>query len=152
MPPGPRLKAEVRCDAVGAARTQHLSPSCESAMASRFFDDRLFQILSQLAFSSPLLLVYAAGMYLAFNSLEKHRKSAVLVLAGSSLLLAATMIFPMITQAIIQNVQEVEPNGAMIRSVIAAISLVHSLVFAVGTGLLITAALVDRKYEAGPPD
>jgi hypothetical protein len=116
-------------------------------MSSRFFDDTLVQIVRQLGMMSPLLLVYAAGIFLGFMSLEKHRRSAVLLIAGTGILLVSTAGFPFVFHAVMSANHNRPDGGPSVAGILTALSLLNTLVHAVGVGLLIAAALVDRKYE-----
>ena len=124
-------------------------------MLGRFFDNTLVQVFAQLTTMSPVLAVYAVGMFLGFASLQKHRRSAVLLISGLLVLLGTSVVSPFVSLAVIEahrNPQGAGPTGAALPSLLQAIGLLRSLFHAVGMGLVIAAALVDRRYEPASTD
>jgi hypothetical protein len=116
-------------------------------MTSQIFEFPIFRFLYQLAGMSPVLLVYAAAIFLGFTSLERHRRPAVFLMVGAGILLVATAGFPFVLHAVVLASQSRIGGAPTIAGVLPALTLVNSMVHAVGVGFLIAAALVDRNAD-----
>src|SRR5262245_53899443 len=99
-------------------------------MAGGFLDNKLIQILTQLAMMSPLLLVYAGGIVLGFMSLEKHRQSARLLIVGLLIVLGVSVAHPFMIFAIIEANQNGQLFGVRMDHVISAFIFAQNLLHA----------------------
>ena len=95
-------------------------------------------LLSQVVYQSPILLVAALAIFLAFVFYRRAPLPASLTLAGASILILATIV-PMVIQA---GLFEARPVNLM-----KVIGVVGSCARAIGLTFLIAAIFVGRNPD-----
>lgn len=111
--------------------------------------DIITQFLMQLLGQTPMLLVYLFGMVIALVFWRRCPSTAVLVLLGSGLLLLASVAGTFAFQYIIQSWHDWGWRSEKMGTVLTTLGLVNSLMGALGFALLLAAAFVGRRGQAG---
>jgi hypothetical protein len=106
------------------------------------------QVLSQLVFQVPLILVYLAGMGMAGANLSRYGRAATFVLFGCGLLLL-TMFGSAFVQSLILKSASGDQGRASLSQNLATLGAVSGLLHTLGIGLLIAGAFADRTVATG---
>ena len=104
-------------------------------------------LLQQIAYSSPMLLVYLAGVVLAIVFIRKYATSAMLVLCGSAILLITTISQTLVQFYLFRARIESGWTAAGYAQVQSIVSLVASIMRALGLSLWLAAVFVGRKSK-----
>jgi len=111
--------------------------------------DIITSFLIQLLGQSPMLLAYLIGMVIALVFWRRCPSTAVLVLLGSGLLLLISVEGTFAFQYIIQSRHDWGWRDEKMVTVLTTLGLVNSVIGALGFALLLAAAFVGRRGQAG---
>ena len=98
-------------------------------------------VLSQWAYSLPIVLVWMAGLLFAFRCWRRNRRVSLLVAISCGLSLLVTFVMPIVSQFTFALFR---PSYSSFPFLSMAVSVVWHCLAAISSGLLIYAAFVDR--------
>jgi hypothetical protein len=104
-------------------------------------------LLEQLAYSVPALLVYLAGLVLAIIFIRKYSVSAMLTLCGSVILLITTIGLTFAQFYLFRSRLEYGWSPARYGQVLGVVSIVATIIRALGLSLWLAAVFVGRKSK-----
>lgn len=107
--------------------------------------DIIIPSLTQLLVQSPVLLVYLAGMVLAFVNWHRSPSTGMLVLFGTGLLMFSAVSWPFVFQYVIQTRADSGWDPARVGAIMSGMGFVSSLFRAVGVALVLGGAFVGRR-------
>ena len=102
-------------------------------------------LLQQIAYASPALLVYLAGVVLAIVFIRKYPMPALLTLGGGLVLLITTIILTLIQYYLFRYRLENAWSAAEYSRVLSMITLAANIVRALGLSLWLAAVFVGRR-------
>jgi len=105
-------------------------------------------LLQQIAYASPALLVYLAGVVLAIVFIRKYPTPAMITLGGGLVLLITTVILTLVQFFLFRYRLENAWSAAEYSRVLSMITLVANIVRALGLSLWLAAVFVGRKKQA----
>ena len=101
----------------------------------------------QLAYSLPQLLVYLAGLILAIVFFRKYSAAALLVLCGSIVLLFTSLGQTFIQFYLFRARLESGGSAAGYAQMLSIVSVIASIMRALGLGLWLAAVFAGRKSK-----
>lgn len=104
-------------------------------------------LLQQLGYATPQLLVYLVGLVLAIVFLRKYPASAMLTLCGSMVLLLTTLGLTFTQFYLFRARFEYGWSTAGYAQVLSLVSLLASIMRALGLALWLAAVFVGRKSK-----
>ena len=107
------------------------------------------QLLSQLIFQAPQLVVYVIAFILALVYMGRASTPCILTLVAVGILVIATLGVAVIQASLIDGQQAGGRDPAEFARQMSNVALAGSCVRAVGLGLLIAAIFVGRRSEVG---
>jgi hypothetical protein len=105
-------------------------------------------LLQQLAYASPALLVYLAGVVLAIVFIRKYPTPAMLTLGGGVVLLITTVVLTLVQFYLFRYRLESGWSAAEYSRVLSTITLVANIIRALGLSLWLAAVFVGRRRPA----
>ena len=103
------------------------------------------QLLQQLPYHVPHLLLYLVGLALAFVTYRKHRLPSLLVLIAMVFLIVVTIAFALIQAQLFQKRFEEDWNPAQFARALTIVGIASSICRAIGVALILTAVFVGRR-------
>ena len=104
-------------------------------------------VLQQLGYGSLLLIVYVAGIILSAIFVRKYPLPSMLTLAGCAILLVNVIGLALVQGYLIDSRMQSGWSGVEYGHMTMIVSIVGSIVRAIGSALLIAAIFLGRKIK-----
>jgi len=105
----------------------------------------------QLLVQIPSLLLYVVGIVFAFVYRQQSRTPSMLALLACAFLLCLSLVMPFISNYLLYARSVNEWSIEKLGHILGGVSIVSSILSALGNGLLLTAIFIDRKPRPDLP-
>jgi hypothetical protein len=105
-------------------------------------------LLQQIAYASPALVVYLAGVVLAIVFIRKYPTPAMITLGGGLVLLITTVVLTLVQFYLFRYRLENAWSAAEYSRVLSRITLAANIIRALGLSLWLAAVFVGRRKQA----
>jgi hypothetical protein len=107
-------------------------------------------LIQQLAYSGPVIVVYLVGLVLAVIFIKKYPVTAILTLLAIIILLGNIFGIALAQGYFIRARLESGGSMASYSTMMSAVSIIGSIMRALGSALLLAAVFVGRKSQTIP--